>query len=231
MHGIRGIDWLFFDIGNTLIDEDGPSAQRVADLQRALSSRSMRRSREEIESAILQACTEFAPRPIARATEILAGDIPIEHILKEAPYRKEQERPYPETLPVLRQLSTCYHLGIIGNQSPGTWTRLQAWGLSQFFSVCIASAEEGIAKPDLEIFRRALERADCFPGRAVMIGDCIDNDIVPAKQLGMMTVRVLQGWMNIQVPRSEEETADFTVADRWELLPIFFHRKEIPSHD
>jgi len=231
MHGIRGIDWLFFDLGCTLIDEDGPSAQRVTDLQRALAARARHYSREEIEYAILQACIEFAPRPILRAVEILAGDIPIDNILKEAPYRKEQERPYPAAMPVLQRLSGQYRLGIIGNQSFGTWTRLQAWGLSQFFSVCIASAEEGIAKPDLEIFRRALERADCLPGRTVMIGDRIDNDIVPAKQLGMVTVRVLQGWMNVQMPRGEEEMADFTVTDLWELLPIFFHRKEAPSHD
>ncbi|MHB0936002.1 MAG: HAD family hydrolase [Armatimonadota bacterium] len=230
MHASK-LDWLFFDLGYTLIDEDGPSAQRVTDLQRALAYRSRHCSREEIEYAIQQACLEFAPRPIARAVETLAGDIPIENILKEAPYRKELEQPYPAALPVLQRLSGQYRLGIIGNQSPGTWTRLQAWGLSQFFSVCIASAEEGVVKPNLEIIRRALERAECLPGRAVMIGDRIDNDIVPAKTLGMATVRVLQGWMNVQVPGNEAEMADLAVDNLWELLPIFFHRKEISSHD
>ena len=220
MHASK-LDWLFFDLGYTLIDEEGPSARRVTDLQRALAARAIHCSLEEIEYAILQACLEFAPRPIVRATELLAGDIPIENILKEAPYRKELERPYPEALPVLRQLAAHYRLGIIGNQSPGTWTRLQAWGLSQFFPVCIASAEEGIAKPDLKIFRRALERAECPPDRAVMIGDRIDNDIVPAKTLGMHTVRILQGWMKIQQPRCEEEMADLTVEDLHELQSIF----------
>lgn len=220
MQIVNGIDWLFFDLGYTLIDEDGPSAQRVTDLQRALAWRGRQCSRAEIEYAILHACSEFAPRAIARAVEALAGDIPIDGILKEAPYRKELERPYPDALPVLQRLATRYRLGVVGNQSPGTWTRLQAWGMAQFFSFCIASAEEGVAKPDPEIFRRALSQADCPPARAVMIGDRIDNDIVPAKALGIWTIRIQQGWASAQQPRSGEETADWTVSNLPELWTI-----------
>jgi len=228
MHKYRGIDWLFFDLGNTLIDEDGPSARRVSDLQRALAVRARHYGTEEVENAIQQACMEFASRPIARAVEMLAGDIPIEGILKEAPYRKELEQPYPDALPVLQRLSAGYRLGVIGNQSPGTWTRLQAWGLAPFFSVCIASAEEGVAKPDLKIFHRALSQAECPPARAVMIGDRIDNDIVPAKALGMRTVRIQQGLTSAQQPRSGEETADLTVNNLHELCMIFSLKDTTP---
>jgi len=228
MRGITGIDWLFFNLGYTLIDEDGPSTQRVADLQRALAARSRHYSQAEIRYAILQACADFAPRPITRAVEVLAGDIPIDGILKEAPYRKELERPYPDALPVLRQLSRRYRLGVIGNQSSGSWTRLQAWGLAPFFSVCIISAEEGVAKPNPEIFRRALERADCPPARAAMIGDRIDNDIAPAKALGMRTVRIQQGLSSVQQPRSGEETADLTVNNLHEFCMIFSLKETLP---
>jgi len=233
MHCIDGIDWLFFDLGDTLIDEDGPSAQRIADLQEALAWRGRKYSHAEIEYAIVQACAEFAPRAIARAVEVLAGDIPIDGILKEAPYRKELERPYPDAPAVLQRLSTRYRLGVIGNQSPGTWTRLQAWGMAPFFSVCIASAEEGVVKPNLEIFRRALAQANCPPDRAAMIGDRIDNDIVPAKALGMRTVRILQGYAKVQQSRCDEETADWTVTDLHELQQLFIthHGEEAPPYD
>lgn len=50
-----------------------------------------------------------------------------------------------------------------------------------------------MSKPDLEIFRRALERADCLPENAYMIGDRPDNDIQPAAKLGMATIWVKQG--------------------------------------
>ena len=57
----------------------------------------------------------------------------------------------------------------------------------------IASAEEGVSKPDPRIFEIALGRADCKAEHAVMIGDRIDNDVVPAKKMGMKTVWIRQG--------------------------------------
>lgn len=57
----------------------------------------------------------------------------------------------------------------------------------------IASAEEGISKPNPRIFEIALGRADCKAEHAVMIGDRIDNDVVPAKKMGMKTVWIRQG--------------------------------------
>ena len=47
--------------------------------------------------------------------------------------------------------------------------------------------------PDRRIFEIALERSGCKPENAVMIGDRIDNDIVPAKQLGMKTIWIKTG--------------------------------------
>ena len=58
----------------------------------------------------------------------------------------------------------------------------------------IASAEEGVEKPNPRIFQIALERANCLPENAVMVGDRLDNDIIPAKELGMKTIWVKQGF-------------------------------------
>lgn len=54
-----------------------------------------------------------------------------------------------------------------------------------------------------------------------MIGDRIDNDIVPAKKMGWKTIRVLQGSNRMQEPVSEIEKADFTVARLSEVVGIF----------
>lgn len=75
----------------------------------------------------------------------------------------------------------------------GTEERLVKLGIRDYFKVILSSAEEGVAKPDLEIFRRALERAECIPENAYMIGDRLDNDIVPAAKVGMFTIWVKQG--------------------------------------
>lgn len=97
-----------------------------------------------------------------------------------------------EILKYLKNLG--YKLGVIANQSPGTADRLEQWKLLQYIDVVAASAELGLAKPDPAIFHKAFELAGCTAEEAVMIGDRLDNDIVPAKKLGMRAIWVKQGF-------------------------------------
>ena len=82
------------------------------------------------------------------------------------------------------------------------------WGFSKFISLCLPSAELGLSKPDLAIFELAMERSDCEPEHAVMVGDRIDNDITPAKSLGWKTIRIKQGLSQGQVPMNAEQVPD-----------------------
>ena len=82
-------------------------------------------------------------------------------------------------------------------------------------------AEEGVSKPDRRIFDIALSRAGCKPENAVMIGDRLDNDIAPAKKLGMKTVRVKQGYAKYWTVRSQEEQADIEVEALAEVAGLF----------
>ena len=74
-------------------------------------------------------------------------------------------------------------------------------------------------KPDPRIFLWALERAGCRPQDAVMIGDRIDNDIVPAKALGMRTVHLLTGPAAVYAPKPDP--ADAVVSSLSDLLTLF----------
>ena len=133
----------------------------------------------------------------------------------------QYEELYSDTVECLQILGKKYHLGIIANQIPGAEKRLEEKGIHRYFDLIISSAEEGVAKPDLRIFNIALTRAGCVPEQAVMIGDRIDNDIVPAKQLGMKTVWIKQGvgkYWNIQ---GDSETPEYEVNSLSELLSIF----------
>ena len=56
---------------------------------------------------------------------------------------------------------------------------------------------------------------------AVMIGDRVDNDIIPAKKLGMKTVRVKQGMWKYWEALSESEQADYEVDDLSAVLELF----------
>lgn len=82
----------------------------------------------------------------------------------------------------------------------------------------IASAEEGVSKPDRRIFEIALERSSCKPENAVMIGDRINNDIVPAKQLGMKTIWVKQGFESLWNITDESEKTDIEINGLSDIL-------------
>ena len=85
----------------------------------------------------------------------------------------------------------------------------------------IASAEEGVSKPDRKIFDIALSRAKCKAENAVMIGNRVDKDIVPANRLGMKTVWVKQGFGKYWNVKNQDEQADYEVNNLTSLLGLF----------
>ena len=91
-------------------------------------------------------------------------------------------------------------------------------GIGEYICLTVSSAEAGIAKPDPTIFRLALEQANCAAENAVMIGDRLDNDIIPAKQLGMHTIWVKQGFGGMADIKNTENIADHTVESIGEIL-------------
>lgn len=62
---------------------------------------------------------------------------------------------------------------------------------------------------------KELEVSDSY---AVMIGDRIDNDIVPAKQLGMKTIWIKQGFGSLWTVMDESEKADIEVNNLSDIL-------------
>lgn len=182
-------------IGSTLIDETECYNHRIRD---AIAGTDI-------------TFEEFNEKRIFFAKQNLKGDIEALKFfgLTKTPWHFEVEKPYEESEAVLNTLcEKGYNIGVIANQSLGTEKRLEGWGLMKYIKLVVASAEEGVAKPDSEIFLRALKRADCLPENAVMIGDRIDNDIEPANRLGMRTIWVKQGFSIYQQPMNEYQEAD-----------------------
>ena len=200
--------WLFFDMGSTIMNETPAMEKRIRDTIAGT---------DITFEAFAAKMAEF--RAMGMREDLAAFDY---FGLKKAPWPRDTEYPYPDAEAVLRTLQARgYRMGIIANQSPGSEKRLAKFGLLPFFEMVCASAEEGIAKPDPEIFRRALTRAGCAPADAVMIGDRTDNDIAPAKALGMQTVLILQGYGGYHIIHHEGEIPDVTVDGLLELLEIF----------
>lgn len=207
------VNWLFFDMGSTLIDE---TQSYVGWFRNASQLIGGALSAHEIEQGYCAGMANGTPSITAQLRPYgFTGDS------SDFLYPSELDTPYPEAENVLRQLSGTYKLGIIANQNAGSESRLERYGIRRYFDVVVASAEAGVKKPDSRIFKLALEQANCKPEQAVMIGDRLDNDIFPAKALGFTTVRILQGYGRLQIPKSSEYEPDFTVDTLMQLLTIF----------
>lgn len=141
--------------------------------------------------------------------------------LTKTPWHKEDELLYPDAVECLQKICGNYKIGIIANQSLGSKERLKRFGILQYIDVLVTSAEEGVEKPDRRIFEIALERAGCKAEEACMVGDRLDNDIVPAKEIGMYTVWIKQGNWKDAEPRDAMEAPNMAVNNLRELWKAF----------
>lgn len=200
------IQWLFFDVGSTLVDEQFAYRRRFHEIAAAAGV---------TDEFVMDTALDFYKRNQKgdrETAKLLGVTMPTWH--------SEDEFLYHDAADCLKALCQRYRLGVIANQNPGTKDRLAAFGLLPYLDLVVASAEEGVAKPDRRIFEIALERAHCAPEQAVMIGDRIDNDILPAKALGMKTVWVRQGFGGYWRIMRQEEVPDETVRCLRELPDI-----------
>ena len=199
--------WIFFDLGATLVDETDVCISRCEYAIRQLNI-----SREDFMNKVYEEA-RICPTPIRAAAKAYGVSLP--------EWDNSLEKLYEATGSVLSSLYGKYKLGIIANQSAGTQGRIDHWGIGRYFDVVVASAEAGCAKPDLEIFTMALEKANCEPAEAFMVGDRLDNDIYPAKKLGMKTVWVRQGYAQYQCVDDESKRPDYVVDSIDEIVDLF----------
>ena len=93
----------------------------------------------------------------------------------------------------LQALATTHPLALVTN----VWAPQEAWrevlarsGVSHVFQHQAFSSSIGAVKPSPRLFLVALHAMNVDPGAALFIGDSIERDIRPAKQLGFGTVLV-----------------------------------------
>ena len=200
--------WIFFDLGATLVDESDVYKSRCEYCRSGQTNRLCRTIPWHVRH-----CRTGSPTPIRTAAKAYGVGLP--------EWDSSLEKLYEGAFDIVSYLYGKYKLGIIANQSLGTQERIDNWGIGKFFDVVMASAEAGCAKPDLKIFSAALDKAGCKPADAVMVGDRLDNDIIPAKKLGMKTIWVRQGYAIYQSIDDESKRPDHIVDSINELKGLF----------
>lgn len=201
------IKWIFFDIGSTLVDESVAYKNRI---ERTISNTDV--GYDEFYQRMVE---------ISKHSQNAYNLVLTEYGLNKVTWNSDDEFVYPEAENCLSELSKHYKIGIIANQNFGSQERLDKLGLLKYINLVIASAEEGVAKPDLRIFEIVLNKADCKAEESVIVGDRLDNDIVPASKIGMKTVWIKQDLGGLGVPLAQEEQPNYIVENLSEVIGIF----------
>lgn len=93
---------------------------------------------------------------------------------------------------LLAKLHGRVQIGVVSNNSWEEQTeKLQTLGIHHLIDVWVLSDEFGFGKPDPRIYQIALERANCLPHQALMIGDDHAKDVEAAQKAGISAV-----WLN-----------------------------------
>lgn len=126
---------------------------------------------------------------------------------------------YPNVKPVLKALRKKYRLFIVTDApSLKAWIRLATTGLSDEFERVFAFDDTNQPKRTGAPFRNALEQLGFKPEQAMVIGDSMSKDIVPAKQLGITACLALYG--RVKPPRFDRAEPDYTISSIRDLLKI-----------
>ena len=107
-------------------------------------------------------------------------------------------------------------LGLAANQPAQSLETLDRVGVLKLFEYKEVSGSIGLKKPDPRLLLHSCAGLGVAPSEAIMVGDRIDNDIVPARMLGMVAIRFESGRHAKQKPRSWNEVphADVHTVDQ-----------------
>lgn len=122
---------------------------------------------------------------------------------------------------VIRILSKTHHIGILGQYGVELKVLLRQHGLLDCFRFQRTQEAYRLTKPDPRYFEQVLQDAHVKPATSVMVGDRIDKDIIPAKVIGMKTIRLVTGMHQDQRPRTPDEQPDHQITRIDELIPLF----------
>ncbi len=203
----QGVTHIFFDVDGTLLTS---SPTPVEIFRKALSDRGHAIDRSALAKvlrspdvivALIRPLTsglerEFYRSVNARLLEHLGlheDDVDLD-ALEGAFEHDVLYRPYPETIPVLRDLRAAgLRTGVVSNFTHRLPRVLKDTGLAPHLDTVTYSFETGAEKPHPKIFRNALARAGTTPEKVVMVGDSYDADYLGARRAGLHAVLLCRG--------------------------------------
>ncbi|MCX6024430.1 MAG: HAD-IA family hydrolase [Chloroflexi bacterium] len=203
---------VFFDVGETLVDEtriwggwaDWLGVPRFAFF--AMMGAGI--ERDQHHRAVLEWARPGFDLEREEAARAAAG----------APNGFDHTDFYPDALPCLTALKAAgYLIGIAGNQPAQAESALRA--VEMPVDLIATSAAWGVEKPSPAFFARLIQEAGLPPHEIAYVGDRLDNDVLPAKAAGMLSIFIRRGpWGYIHARRPEVMRADMRIEGLGELI-------------
>jgi putative hydrolase of the HAD superfamily len=109
--------------------------------------------------------------------------------------------PFPQSIRLIEQNINLPKCIVSNGQRVFSELELRFLGLHDYFEFVIFSSDVGYQKPDLRIFMEALRKMgfETEPQNVLSIGDNFDNDIYPAKKLGMHAMHIEDAWKHFGI--------------------------------
>ena len=214
---------ILFDVGGPIDMEFAWEIAVDGAIASACGLEGIRVDQAIVDDASEAAVAAFAPDAYAHMVETLCGGDPrtvdrVRQRVRAMTRNLDVFQLRPDIDSLLRRLrDRGFGLGIVANQPQAARERLGRAGIGDLFEYQGLSGLTGFSKPDPRAFEAAAGALDVALADCIMVGDRIDNDIAPAKALGMTTVLFRGGRHRRQRPRSAAEEPDAIVTDVLEL--------------
>jgi putative hydrolase of the HAD superfamily len=108
----------------------------------------------------------------------------------------------------LKAICRNFKVGIAGQYGQELLELLEKQSILDCFTYRFTQDHFSTTKPDPRYFEQIIKKCGVEPQQCIMVGDRIDKDIIPAKQLGMRTILVRVGLHKNQQPRIPFEFPD-----------------------
>ncbi len=143
-----------------------------------------------VEEIFAEICSENS---VWKIDEIQLG-IETSRVFRAASIKKL--RPFPQSIKLIENCINVPKCIISNGQRVFSELELRFLGLYDYFDFVIFSSDVGYKKPDLRLFMTALKRMglELEPKCVMSIGDSYENEIIPAKKLGMRSMNIEEAW-------------------------------------
>jgi len=217
--GLNGIKGLIFDCYKTLIDieTDEHSMKTWEPLSKWLIYQGVKISPSELKDSYAHEIDEYFKSRSDEFPEVDVGQVfesicqrnilwetdsksvgkEAARVFRAASLRRLQA--FPQSTRLLSRLESLPKAIVSNGQRIFSEQEVRYFGFYDLFETVIFSSDFGNKKPNPKIFLKATKQLGLQPEEILCIGDNFENDITPAKKLGMKAMHIEEAWKHFGV--------------------------------